>query len=113
LRAELDKKSNLLSGYADRLERRAGLRFCPAEDGTCGHFRRKLKLTCGPLESAPNHIDNLYDDLDDASKAAKIIASATANEAGWLARYIREKALRDQESAGEEVEHELQVCIFI
>jgi breast cancer 2 susceptibility protein len=112
LRAELDKKSNLLGGYADRLERRAGLRFCPAEDGTCGHFCLKLKLTYGPLESAPDHIDNLYDDLDDASKAAKIIACATTNEAGWLARYIREKALRDQESAGEEVEHELQVCIF-
>ena len=33
LRAEHDKKMNVLEGYADRLERRAGPRFCPAKDG--------------------------------------------------------------------------------
>ena len=34
LRAELDKKLNKFEGYADRLERRAGPRFCPGADGT-------------------------------------------------------------------------------
>jgi breast cancer 2 susceptibility protein len=63
------------------------------------------------LDSAPDHIDNLYDELEDSSKAAEVIANVTANEAGWLTRYIREKSLRDREAASEEVEQELQACI--
>jgi len=80
-----------LEGYADRLDRRAGTRFCPAEDAL-----------------APDHIDHLYDELEDPKKAAKVIASVTTNDAGWLARFIREKSSRDQEAAGEEIEQELQ-----
>lgn len=91
LRAELDKKINKFEGYADRLERRAGLQFCPGED-----------------DSAPDHIDDLYDELEDASKAGKVIASLTAIEAGWLAKYIRERLMRDREAIDDEIEQELQ-----
>ena len=66
----------------------------------------------GPLDAAPDHIDNLYDELGDPLNATKIIASVTANEAGWLARYIREKSSRDGEAVSEEVEQELQVRIW-
>jgi breast cancer 2 susceptibility protein len=106
---------NILEGYADRLERRAGPRFCPGEDGIFVHFHPEIKLTLRrrPLDSAPDCIDNLYDELDDPSSAAKVITGVTADEAGWLAKYIREKSLRDREAAGEEVEQELQVRIRI
>jgi breast cancer 2 susceptibility protein len=68
-------------------------------------------IDLNPPDAAPDHIDNLYDNLEDASTAVKVIASVTANEAGWLARYIREKSLRNCETVGEEIEQELQVHI--
>jgi hypothetical protein len=112
LRAERDKKMDALEGYADRLERRAGPRFCPAEDGILVRFHIIPSNWCpGPLDAAPDHIDNLYDELEDPLNATKTIASVTTNEAGWLARYIREKSLRDREAVSEEVERELQVRI--
>lgn len=112
LHTELRKKIDILESYADRLERHAGQRFCPSEDGeetSALKHKIRYKLIWIP-DSAPHNIDDLYDELEIPSQAAQIIASVSVNEAGWLARYIREKSLRDQEAAAEEIDQELQVC---
>ncbi|KZP25285.1 hypothetical protein FIBSPDRAFT_820691 [Athelia psychrophila] len=91
LRAEHDKRMSVLEGYADRLERRAGPRFAPGED-----------------DSEPDNIDDLYEELESSAQAAGVVNRITANEAGWLARYIRERSLRGREAISEEIEQELQ-----
>ncbi|KAF7972587.1 hypothetical protein HWV62_17384, partial [Athelia sp. TMB] len=91
LRAEHDKRMSVLEGYADRLERRAGPRFAPGED-----------------DSEPGNIDDLYDELENSAQAAGVISRVSAYEAGWLARYIRERSVQSREAVGEEIEQELQ-----
>ncbi|KII94288.1 hypothetical protein PLICRDRAFT_99668, partial [Plicaturopsis crispa FD-325 SS-3] len=94
LRLELEKKLDKLEGYAERLEHRAGTKFHPGED-----------------DSPPDNIENLYDDLESASEVGAIFARLNHNEAGWLARFIRESIAKVRETAGEEIAHELKsIC---
>lgn len=60
-------------------------------------------------DSEPGNIGDLYEELESSVQAAGVINRCTANEAGWLARYIRERSLRGRETISEEIEQELQV----
>lgn len=99
---------SVLEGYADKLERRAGPRFAPGEDGACLHIA-DLCTRSFQTDSEPGNIDDLYEELESSGQAAGVINRTTANEAGWLARYIRERSLRGREAISEEIEQELQV----
>ncbi|KDQ63249.1 hypothetical protein JAAARDRAFT_75716 [Jaapia argillacea MUCL 33604] len=91
LRQQLEKKLNYLEGCADRCERRAGSRFCPSED-----------------DIPPDSIEDLYDELEDSTESAAIIGRVSPNEAGWLARFIRQKCGQRREKAADEFEQELK-----
>jgi breast cancer 2 susceptibility protein len=76
-------------GYADRLEQKCRGRLSGDEP--------------------PDNIDSLYDELEEPDDAGQTIARSSANEAGWLAKYIRERVERNQESVRDEIEKELDV----
>ncbi|KAI0785380.1 hypothetical protein BC629DRAFT_1700031 [Irpex lacteus] len=90
LRHDIESKLHTLSGYADRLERKAGSAFRPAVDA-----------------SPPDHIDDLLCDLEDGPDANEVIRRTTPTEAGWLARAIKEKCEKDRECMHEDVTREL------
>jgi breast cancer 2 susceptibility protein len=55
----------------------------------------------------------LYDELEDTSDVGPIFARLDANGAGWLARYIRERMVKDKDKAGDEIERELEANLLI
>lgn len=58
----------------------------------------------------PDSIHDLYDTMKEDPEAAKSIVSSTdTQEAGWLARHIRNKAPQEREEARMEIERELEV----
>ncbi|KAJ7103228.1 hypothetical protein B0H15DRAFT_811512 [Mycena belliarum] len=91
LRVELEKKEMRYQGYAERLERRAGVRFAPSVD-----------------DDAPDEIEELYDELEDPVGAAAVLRRISANSAGWLARFIVDRVEKERERAGDEIEQELK-----
>lgn len=60
-------------------------------------------------DSPPDHVEDLYEDLENTSELGPILARLTPEESGWLARYVRAKIEKDREQAGEEIEQELKV----
>lgn len=91
LRLELDKKLHRYEGYIDRLQRRAGAQFRPGED-----------------DFPPDHIESLYDELEDPADAGRVLANLTPAEAGWLARYMFDSIEKERARAGDEIESELK-----
>ncbi|KAH7930929.1 hypothetical protein BV22DRAFT_1077497 [Leucogyrophana mollusca] len=90
--SEFEKRMNLLAGYAERLEQRAGAQFCPKDE-----------------DSPPDNIDSLCDDiLDDPVRAKAVLATVSSTSAGWLARQVREQGKKEQEAARDDIERELQ-----
>lgn len=53
-------------------------------------------------------------ELEDCSdgEGRDLIKRITPREAGWLARAIKDKCRRDEESIGEEIERDLNVSAF-
>ncbi|KAL0951607.1 hypothetical protein HGRIS_008287 [Hohenbuehelia grisea] len=90
LRLESDKKWSRYEGYADRLMRKAAGRFKPNED-----------------DDVPDHIDNLYDELEDPMSASAVMSKITPSEAGWLAQLIHANIVKEKESASDEMQREL------
>lgn len=117
----MDKLFSDMRTYADKLEIRNGGHFNPREDGGCQYLfrpvRMRLMLHIVSIDSPPDTIDDLLWSLEEACTSASpsespqaIIARTTREEAGWLARAIREKISKDRENMGDEIEKELQVC---
>ncbi len=74
--------------------------------------RNKRINSCCPIESPPSQIDDLLLDLEDPAKAnATIKRILLPKEAGWLARAVREKCMKDRERMHDEIERDLNVCI--
>jgi breast cancer 2 susceptibility protein len=57
----------------------------------------------------PDHIDGLYDELEEPSDASAVMRRVTPKDAGWLAQYIRKRLESDVEKVREEIQQELQV----
>ncbi|KJA28356.1 hypothetical protein HYPSUDRAFT_696943 [Hypholoma sublateritium FD-334 SS-4] len=96
LRAEYDKKFSRYAGYADRLEKKAGVMLQHAKESD-GY--------------APEQIDSMYDELEYPDTAAKVIARTTSYEAAWLALHIQRQNEKEREQIGEEIEKELRtIC---
>ncbi|KAJ7361422.1 hypothetical protein DFH08DRAFT_844079 [Mycena albidolilacea] len=94
LREELAKKEMRFESYAERLERRAGTQFSP------------------DMDSEPtDELEELYDELEDPAGAAAVMSRVSRSTAGWLARFILNRAEKERERAGEEIDQELRrVC---
>ena len=63
----------------------------------------------------PDHIEDLFDELDalPAAEIGAFIRQLGADEAGWLARYLRRRSEKDREHATEEIECEMAVSSLI
>lgn len=84
----------------------------PREKMVCAfHYLIRKLNTSYEVEGAPDHIDDLLDDLENPTSAAKIVSSISSKEAGWLARAVREKTMRDRDRIGSDVEQEMQVSL--
>lgn len=77
-----------------------------------------LPLTChrtdrlrdgGGTDSPPDDIEDIFDDLDGGGDYHQATAHLTNNQAGWLARYIHERSIKERESINEEIERDLKV----
>ncbi|KAH7910924.1 hypothetical protein BJ138DRAFT_1113634 [Hygrophoropsis aurantiaca] len=91
--SDFEKRIKLLDDYIERLEQKAGPRFCPKDE-----------------DSPPEIVDSLCDTiLDDPSQAKTILARVNASDAGWLALRIREQETKEKEAARDDIERELQV----
>ncbi|KAH7886062.1 hypothetical protein F5I97DRAFT_1877368 [Phlebopus sp. FC_14] len=87
-----EERRVMMVDYVERLEQRAGLKFCTPDDG-----------------EPPDTIYDLYDTMqEDPSTAKRIITSISCQDAGWLARLIRDKTLQEREGIGREIERELE-----
>lgn len=61
-------------------------------------------------DDPPDKIYDIYDTLQEDVEAAKSVISSIGHEdAGWLARHIRERAVQDRDGVSKEVEQELEV----
>ncbi|KAI9570309.1 hypothetical protein HD554DRAFT_2170473 [Boletus coccyginus] len=90
--SEYEKRRHRLLDYAERLEQRAGSKFTPRHDD-------------GP----PDEIYDIYDTLQEDIEAAKSVMSSIGHEdAGWLARHIRERAVQERDEVSKEIEQELE-----
>jgi breast cancer 2 susceptibility protein len=92
--SEYEKRRYKLLDCAERLEQRAGSKFRPKHD-----------------DDPPDKIYDIYDTLQEDVEAAKSVISSLGHEdAGWLARHIRERAVQDRDGVSREIEQELDVC---
>ncbi|KAF9225497.1 hypothetical protein BS17DRAFT_778669 [Gyrodon lividus] len=93
--SEYEKRQSLMVDYAERLEQRAGSKFTAEHED-------------GP----PDKIYDMYDTMQEDPAAAKgVISSISCQDASWLARHIRDKAVQERERASREVEQELEsIC---
>ena len=61
-------------------------------------------------DGPPDEIYDIYDTLQEDIEAAKSVISSIGHEdAGWLARHIREKAVQERDGVSKEIEQELEV----
>ncbi|KXN88856.1 hypothetical protein AN958_06726, partial [Leucoagaricus sp. SymC.cos] len=91
LRTEFEKKFSRYESYIDKLERRAGNHFNPHQD-----------------EEPPDHIEELYDQLEEHSDATTVLGRISAKDAGWLAQHARRCMDLERERAGDEITKELE-----
>ena len=57
----------------------------------------------------PEHIESMFDDCEYASDASPVLRRVSKSEAGWLARFSRERAEQERETFELGLERELQV----
>ena len=106
---EYEKRRCRLLDYAERLEQRAGSKFRPKEDGEAIHVSRVLDMN-SQTDGPPDKIYDIYDTLlEDIETGKSVISSIGPEDAGWLARHIRERAVQERDVVSKEIEQELEV----
>jgi hypothetical protein len=60
-------------------------------------------------EDMPGHIEPMFDECEYSSDASSVLRRASRVEAGWLARFARERAEQEREALELGLERELQV----
>jgi hypothetical protein len=60
-------------------------------------------------DDMPEHIESMFDDCEYASDASSVLRRVSKSEAGWLARFARERAQQEIETLELGLEKELQV----
>ena len=61
------------------------------------------------VDDMPEHIESMFDDCEYASDASSVLRRVSKSEAGWLARFARERAQQERETLELGLEKELQV----
>ena len=64
-------------------------------------------------DEMPEHIESMFDDCEYASDARSVLRRVSKSEAGWLARFARERAQQERETLELGLEKELQVNVGI
>ncbi|KAH9958901.1 hypothetical protein BGW80DRAFT_1372376 [Lactifluus volemus] len=91
LRKEAEDKQRLFLDWAQRFEAKSGS-WHPGDD-----------------EEMPSHIESLFDECEYSSDPSSVLRRTTSRaEAGWLARFARERAEQERESLELGIERELQ-----
>ncbi|KAI0299813.1 hypothetical protein BC826DRAFT_714100 [Russula brevipes] len=91
LRKETEDKQRLFLDWAQRFEVRSGGSWQPGDD-----------------EDMPEHIESMFDDCEYSSDPSSVLRRASKTEAGWLARFARERAEQEREALEQGLERELQ-----
>lgn len=82
---------------------------------------RRLYLCNRRVDTCPEIVEDLYDQLEEFSrslsthsqtKALDVLSRVAAKDAGWLSRVIRENVAKEKERARDEIESELNVRPF-
>ncbi|KAF8274325.1 hypothetical protein EI94DRAFT_850937 [Lactarius quietus] len=90
LRKEVDDKNKVYIDWAQRFEAKSGS-WHPRED-----------------EDMPGHIESMFDECEDSSDISPVLRRASKAEAGWLARFTRERLEKERETLELELERDLQ-----
>jgi hypothetical protein len=78
------------------------------------HFLLFFFFNClKKLDTPPDSIDALYDELEYPDSAASAFSRINPTEAGWLARHTRKQIDLSRERMGDEIEQELKVRISV
>ncbi len=109
LRKETDDKSRQYLDWALRFEAKSGS-WHSGEEGT----RSQLDyLLCTYInqraEDMPGHIESMFDECEYSSDVSLVLRRASKAEAGWLARFTRDRVEKEREMLDLELERELQV----
>jgi hypothetical protein len=62
-------------------------------------------------DDMPEHIESMFDDCEYASDASSVLRRVNKGEAGWLARFARERVQQERETLELGLEKELQVNV--
>ena len=57
----------------------------------------------------PEHIESMFDECEYSSDIIPVLRRASKAEAGWLARFTRDRVEQERETLELELERELQV----
>jgi hypothetical protein len=57
----------------------------------------------------PGHIEAMFDECEYSSDPSAVLRRTSKAEAGWLARFTRQRAEQERETLEQELECELQV----
>lgn len=60
-------------------------------------------------DEPPDHIEKLYDQLEEHDDAMGVLSQISAKDAGWLAKHTRRCLVSEYEHSGEEIARELEV----
>jgi hypothetical protein len=91
------------------------LRSNPVGTGIQEAMVSKLSLSPWPCsmirhaDDMPEHIESMFDDCEYASDASSVLRRVSKSEAGWLARFARERVQQERETLELGLEQELQV----
>lgn len=103
-------------GYIERLEHQAGPSFAPSVNGKdpliFPHRENNVLISAfALLESPPEHLEGIFEEIEyEPSKAGPAFRQLSKNEAGWLARHIKQVCDMQRETIGDEITRELDVC---
>ncbi|EIN13926.1 hypothetical protein PUNSTDRAFT_117563 [Punctularia strigosozonata HHB-11173 SS5] len=87
----IEKRFSRLSGWVERLERKAGDTFRQDD-----------------YDSQLDYLEALWEKLEAAADPASLINNLGARGAGWLARFIREQSIKERNRSREDIEQELK-----
>jgi breast cancer 2 susceptibility protein len=108
LRKEVEDKQTLYLDWARRFEIKSGVDWRPVDNGG-QTFTIACSMIIWHTDDMPEHIESMFDDCEYASDPSSVLRRVSKSEAGWLARFARERAQQEMETLELGLEKELQV----
>lgn len=76
-------------------------------------MRRLMFLFCVVLDYPPDHVEDIYDQLEESQDSNSLIKGLSPQESGWLASVIRSKSTAARERVAESIRKDLNVSLSI